>query len=57
LVAFEDARHGHRCNHRQPCAGRDPNAVIANLIHPQANMTRDALDDLRVVDQSTMRIS
>ncbi len=32
------------------------NAVIANLIHPlvyapRANMTQDALDDLRVVDQ------
>jgi DUF438 domain-containing protein len=25
--------------------------VIANLIHPHANMPQDALDDLRVVDE------
>ena len=25
--------------------------MLANLIHPQANMSQDALDDLRVVDE------
>ncbi|MSR42104.1 MAG: hypothetical protein EXS10_09445 [Phycisphaerales bacterium] len=39
-----------RC--QRPRAWRDANAVIAKLIHPHANMPQDALDDLRVVDQT-----
>jgi len=30
---------------------QDAKAMIANLIHPHANMTQDALDDLRVIDE------
>ena len=51
LAALEDARHRHQFLHRRPRAWRDANAMIANLIHPQANMSQDALDDLRVVDE------
>ena len=49
LAAVEDARH--RFLHRRPRDRCDANAMIANLIHPHANMPQDALDDLRVVDQ------
>ena len=38
-----------RC--RRPRAWRDANAMIANLIHPHANMPQDVLDDLRVIDE------
>ena len=51
LTALEVARHRHRFLHRRPRAWRDANAVIANIIHPHANMPQDALDDLRVIDE------
>jgi len=41
LAALEDARHRHRFPRRRPRAWRDANAVIANLIHPHANMPQD----------------
>ena len=37
--------------HQRSRAWHDANSMIANLIHPHANMSQDALDDLRVVDQ------
>ena len=41
LAALEDARHRHRFPRRRSSAWRDANAMIANLIHPQANMSQD----------------
>ena len=51
LAALDDSRRRHRFPHRRPRAWRDANAMIANLIHPHANMPQDALDDLRVIDE------
>ena len=56
LAALEDARtrHRHRFIHRRTRAWRDANAVIANLIHPQANMPQDVFDELRVIDDTVL---
>ena len=50
LAALNDSRH--RFPRRRPCAWCKANAMIAKFTCPHANMPQDALNDLRVIDQS-----
>ena len=50
-LALNGARHGHQFPYGRLRALRDANALIAKLIHSPVNMTNDALEVQRVVDQ------